>query len=362
MKNQKKTFLNYINVFRGLAILLIVYSHATGFDVLSRNLACIIWNEIVRDGTVLFVFISGFLFQHLSYKFEYKNYLTKKVKNVIMPYLWTSIPGIAFCLILHKGTYSDLNPFVQIFIYVTTGMCNEPTWFIPMIVLFFISSPVLLSLEKKNLLYKFLPVFFIITILVTRVYYDFGQIENAGCRYIMQLFSLLVSYIHFFSIYVFGMFCSANKDIIVKFYNKRQLLFSAALIVGAISVFLNYNYNFINFSMAKIFFTMLILGYLNKYDTFILSHSYLNKPLDILAKYSFGLFFIHYYILYLLNEFSPINNYLESLFNNKYIGIFIAGNIRFVLGFGISMLILYFIKTILLKIDKNINTRQFIGV
>ena len=42
-------------------------------------------------GTALFIFISGFLFQHLSKKFEYKNYLSKKWTNVILPYLFITV-------------------------------------------------------------------------------------------------------------------------------------------------------------------------------------------------------------------------------------------------------------------------------
>ena len=55
--------------------------------------------EVFSGGTALFIFISGFLFQHLSGKYEFKNYMSKKWTNVILPYLWTAIPGILFCFL-----------------------------------------------------------------------------------------------------------------------------------------------------------------------------------------------------------------------------------------------------------------------
>ena len=160
--------LNYINVFRGLAILLIIMGHVmqvgdTGSIIHKIN--C----EIVCGGTALFIFISGFLFQHLSYKFEYKNYLSKKWTNVIMPYLYTAIPGLLFCFIcptLYNNAFDGMNIFAQIPVLLSIGRVhNVPTWFIPMIVIFFMFSWVFLKLEKKNILYKILPIFLYLAVL-----------------------------------------------------------------------------------------------------------------------------------------------------------------------------------------------------
>ena len=81
MSEVKKTkILNYINVFRGLAILLIVAGHTMQFGSIG-SLTHKISMEVFTGGTALFIFISGFLFQHLSYKYEFKNYMKKKWTN-----------------------------------------------------------------------------------------------------------------------------------------------------------------------------------------------------------------------------------------------------------------------------------------
>ena len=71
-KPKKTKILNYINVFRGLAILLIIMGHTMQFGN-PKSLINMINCEMICGGTALFIFISGFLFQHLAYKFEYKN-------------------------------------------------------------------------------------------------------------------------------------------------------------------------------------------------------------------------------------------------------------------------------------------------
>ena len=54
---KKKQFLNYINVFRGLAILLIIMGHTMQFGA-EGTLSHIINTEVVCGGTALFIFIS----------------------------------------------------------------------------------------------------------------------------------------------------------------------------------------------------------------------------------------------------------------------------------------------------------------
>ena len=172
---KKKPMLNYINVFRGIAIILILMAHTMQFGE-AGSIEKYISFEIFAGGTALFVFIAGYLFQYLSYKFEYKNYLKKKWQNVIIPYFITSIPGIIACLAIpniYKNPFDGMNIFAQIGIFITTGRVhNLPTWFMPMITIFFLLSALLLYLERKNILYKLLPLLLLVTIFVPR-----GDIE-----------------------------------------------------------------------------------------------------------------------------------------------------------------------------------------
>lgn len=356
---KKKSFLNYINVFRGLAILLIIMGHAMQFgDGLIHNINC----EIVCGGTALFIFISGFLFQHLSGKFEYKNYLSKKWTNVIMPYFFTAIPGLLFCFCcptLYKNSFDGLNIFAQIPILLSIGRVhNTPTWFIPMIVLFFFCSWALLKLEKKGILYKLLPILFLITIFCPRGGVEYEDLigMNYSAKYLAYVQYVLLGFVHFFSLYVFGMFCSKNKDVIDKFYNKRALITVAMITTAALDIWLTQKGIYSNFTISKTFLTMLILGYLKHYDEFILSHEKLNKTLDFIAKYSFGLFFIHWYWIFIFNQIFHLSNVLPEA---NVLATLIAAA-RFLAVTLLSLGTLYVIKKVLEKFNQN--TRKFLGV
>lgn len=362
---KKSKILNYINVFRGLAILLIVAGHTMQFGEMG-SLTERISFEIFCGGTALFIFISGFLFQHLSGKYEFKSYISKKWTNVIKPYLWTAIPGIIFCFafpVRYENTLEGLSPFLQIPMMLTVGRIhNVPTWFIPMIVIFFFSSWILLKLEKKGWLYKTLPILFIITLFFQRpeietyMLTDFSYFD----RWVAYIKYVLIGYVHFFSLYVFGMFCSANKNIIDKFWNHRWLFLLLMFITASVNVYNGVNDGYTNGTVSKIFLTVLVLAYLKHYDEYIISKEKLNKTLDIIAKYSFGIFFIHWYLFFLYNLAFNLPNVMPII-GNVWITLGIV-SLRFLAVTLLSLLSLYITKFLIKRLDPDANTRSFIGV
>lgn len=362
----KREMLNYINVFRGLAILLILAGHTMQIGEKGSWINNISF-EVFAGGTALFIFISGFLFQHLSAKFEYKNYLSKKWTNVILPYMFTAIPGIILCFTLptvYGNPFDGLNPLAQIGIFLTTGRVhNVPAWFIPMIIIFFFLSHFLLKLERSGKLYKLLPILFLITIYCPRMDIEPEWVANLDYlhKYLEYLRFIGISFVHFASMYVFGMYLSANKDKIDIFWQKRGMIWFFMLATTIADIYFMHNGMFYNATLSKIFLTILVLGYLKHYDEKIKSHEKLNHILDVTAKYSFGLFFVHWYFVFAFNQLFDVPKVVPVTDLNSLllaIGIAIA---RYTFVLGMSFLSLYLVKTIIkkLKID---NTRQFIGV
>lgn len=363
---KKTKILNYINVFRGLAILLIIMGHTMQFgdpSTLSNIINC----EMICGGTALFIFISGFLFQHLAYKFEYKNYLSKKWTNVVMPYLITAIPGILFCIfcpIAYKNAFYGLSLYIQIPALLTIGRVhNIPTWFIPMIIIFFIFSALFLFLEKKNILYKLLPLLLLLTLFLPRgvAEYESTLGLSYAAKYIVYVKYILCNFVHFLSLYVFGMYCSANKPIMDKFYDKRFWIWAAMLITAGLDIWAMYKFQYSNYTVSKIFLTMLVLAYLKHYDEFILSHKKTNKTLDFIAKYSFGLFFVHWYWFFIYNQIFHLPTVMP-MFNGSYLQTFGAILLRFAFVTITSLGSLFIGKFILQKINPEINTRKYLGI
>ena len=96
-------FLTSFSYYRGIAIVLIVIGHCYGLSGWTfasypeRVLA-----NILTGGTVLFVFISGFLFHQVFYLgFDFRWFLTKKLRRVATPYLLWSTLTLVLNLLTH---------------------------------------------------------------------------------------------------------------------------------------------------------------------------------------------------------------------------------------------------------------------
>jgi surface polysaccharide O-acyltransferase-like enzyme len=121
----------------------------------------VIFKALFKDGTAYFIFIAGFLFQYLSKKYAYGDYLKKKFNNVILPYLIISIPAIFYCISQGKVSndvwFKDFFPSwplpYQVVALYSTGGHLYTLWFIPMIAIFYVISPLLIFVDKNPKLY-----------------------------------------------------------------------------------------------------------------------------------------------------------------------------------------------------------------
>ena len=99
----QKKFLNSINYFRGIAIIIIVMAHSYGIAHwnIYRNPSTFdqFFYSLNLNGSVFFIFISGFLYNHIFYpRFNYKKFMLKKAKFVLVPYLVCSVIPIWYAV------------------------------------------------------------------------------------------------------------------------------------------------------------------------------------------------------------------------------------------------------------------------
>lgn len=289
-------FLNYINNFRGVAILFIVAVHClhklrTVFGWDNSDLSYSIVAAIISNGTVLFVFISGFLFQHLSARFTYRGYLATKWRNIILPYFIISVPAIA----LHLSNATSLpNPFAgypaaaQVVLFYITGLHLLPLWFIPMISLFYLISPLLVRLDRARWPYWSLPALILLASVVPRAF------DN-----------VLQSFVHYFPVYLFGMFCSRYHEELLRITGRYFApLIVAFLAFVALDTWISYGSdrviptNYLSL-WDKLVLCLLFVYLLHRYDKVI------GRRFDLLASTSFGIYFIHQYLIELASRFIP---------------------------------------------------------
>lgn len=364
--------LNYIHIFRAIAIMIIVAGHCFGSH---QVILKILLNIILQDGTVMFVFIAGFLFQYLSDNFSYPLYLKKKFFNVVSPYIFTSIIGITVMLFYPKNPFIPVNKIIQVGMFLTTGLVhNLPTWYIPMTCVFFLFASILLNLEKKIVFHKYSLLFFILPLLIflssffPRYETSFFVTANMSAwqSYIGYLEKILFNIILFFPVYILGMFFAKYKEIAIKILYQKRLLIWIILIGSCIVHFLLSYYGFLSNRLLfpKIVLTLLILLYLWYYDEKIKAYSHINNGLGIVADYSFSIFFFHYYFVMGFNKifehfFHWNTMYLSAENFHLNYWMFYHG-IKFVVAFFGSLFTAMLIKKLLEKMGVK-HTRYFVG-
>lgn len=92
------TFLPYMETFRAIAICFVVGGHVmSASGVVGEELVESVAANLLAGGTILFVFVSGFLFQYLSYRdFNYREFIVRKVKYLLVPYIVLGVGPVMY--------------------------------------------------------------------------------------------------------------------------------------------------------------------------------------------------------------------------------------------------------------------------
>lgn len=286
-------FIGYIHHFRGIAILFVVACHLL-LDWQAGSETYKILELLFGNGTVLFVFIAGYLFQHLTPKLEYLDYLKKKGSNVLIPYLLVSTPIIVYRLATsdipgyitdNNFGFSGWSIWEQVVYFLTHGAHMQPLWFIPMISLFYIAAPVFFYIDQHPKLYYLLFPLIVLSLFVEREPFS----------------DILKMFVHFLSVYIFGMFMSRYKIQFMEFAKRFYLLISILLILSLLANYIFYENwrNPINY-VQKMLFCPFFIYWLWRFEKFVPSF------ISYLAEISFGVFFLHYYAILVIKAIFEI--------------------------------------------------------
>ena len=347
-------YLNSLNYFRGISIILIVFGHCLGLADFSYD--SVLGNTIhnlTLGGTSFFVFISGFLFHHIFYaKFQYRLFLIKKTKYVLLPYLILSTLPIAYLLLriciagISSSSsitkrYNELFSF-PIFCHYLTGVDENfiGYWYIPFILIIFLLSPLFIRFIKLNFKTQIL---ITILLLICSIFMHRGIESNA--------FSVFQNVLFFTPIYLLGILSSEKKDVIyTKFKEKEFYILAFALTLAIYQAYIgelgNYHKSpFIYGGMdlmiiQKLLLCLFFMLFLNRIENYKL------RFFEIIATNSFGIFFIHGIVIYLLGR---IKMEIDFSFTPKsFIIYFIVASIVFLF----SIIVTFIVKRIFPKYSR----------
>lgn len=330
--------LAYVHRMRAIAIVAIVFVHAIdqidwGPD--SRTLMRFL-EDLFQGSTVLFFMIAGFLFHHLSRRFDYQDYLLKKVKNVLIPYVLISAPGIAAVIAKPAGfvaahpEMADAPNWLRVaHLYFYGGsQLNYPLWFVPVMATLFLMAPLFVALFKR-------PRLFAAVIAVGLIYSLVSHRPDVGRHHHVALT------LYYLSPYLLGMWASMYREPVNRWVDAHVGLL-ATLSIGLLMGFFlltPYEGGYVDepFAFEKGPFDWILL---QKLVVFFLLIGLLRKlehrkmpALEYLADVSFPIFFLHVYMMliyYHLTHWHVLQGSILSVLTLVAVGI--GGSIATVLA------------------------------
>jgi peptidoglycan/LPS O-acetylase OafA/YrhL len=283
-------FLQNVHRFRSLAIIGIATAHVLhNFTWAADDLRFRAINCLANESSIWFFFIAGFLFQHLSHRFEYSTYLAKKAQYVVLPYLIVSIPALIGSLTFYdQGMvegFAQWPLMSRIMLFLVTGNHLEPLWFVPTITLIFLITPVLIAADKARWPYFLLALLMPLSAWLGRD----GFLILTGLN---GNWSPVSKAIYLLSAFVFGMACCRYSAQMLKLVAKwKWLLLAFALSAYIFAVVSSHTDKIAGLYTFKILAAPLLVYALRSPRLVTLDR------LSILGHASFGIFFVHCYFL-----------------------------------------------------------------
>lgn len=305
---RKRGFLAHVHSFRALAIVAVVVTHVSGelnwahADGTLRQCSA----SLFQNGTAMFVCAAGFLFQHLIDRFRYGDYLQNKLKYVVVPYVVVSLPMLAFPCVEQSGIFAPQASGPPLWIRVVRSFATAehmpvPLWFIPMIVVFYLLAPLFAWIDRHPRAYWSFPIMLVVAGFAHRP---------------LPVTAPLHAFIYFLASYLCGMWMSHYQEPLFSALRLRWVrwsLFGAFMALFLIETAVLHR--------GGAVFSATIFGApqsgggagsfdLNQAGRLVLSALVLalladaparvHARADFLATASFGVFFLHEYVLKLL--------------------------------------------------------------
>lgn len=205
------TFIPHIHAFRGLAIIAIVAAHAWSFPIFwtgtldSQELTALfhIMETLFHGATLFFAIISGVLFSQILVKRSWRSFFKGKLLNVLLPYtILTLLITILNWQFAPVNTPPDWPVIAQFSLnYLSNllyGQAMIHFWYIPVIMVLFIATPILHRIQMQYLWLSLLIA--LLPLLVSRSPFpDFLKVQ---------------SFVYFMGAYQLGMLIGSYYDLV----------------------------------------------------------------------------------------------------------------------------------------------------
>jgi len=191
--------LAYLQALRALAAVFVLAGHALNIcDWRESPLIGAVLRAVLTNATTYFVFIAGFVMQTASLRHGYGEYLWKRWRYVMMPFLIMSLPtALWFTFVasprVSLPAFAHQSTFCLFLAQYVGGDVLNCFWFLYLIGFYYLLFPLFVWWDRHPRLYGLLLPLLMLGILVPRG-------------------ALLASCVHFLPVYLLGMWLSRNRD------------------------------------------------------------------------------------------------------------------------------------------------------
>lgn len=290
----------WIDNLRAIACFFVILLHVSGpwfYNIKNFNsidfIGITFIHSITRFCVPVFLMISGCLLLEKKY-LSYSSFITHHVFKIIKPFLfWSLLYTLLFLIYnIYQGAVYNFNELTLFFTNSFLSGAAYHLWYIYLILALYLIIPLIAKIIRYIAnIYVVLFLLFWLVVLFLAQYYP----HNEALNYIR----LTVGY---FGFLILGYFL---KNLQLK---KKSIFFYSLILiliglVGTIYLVLStaMNYNFIDYSIfyyLNINVVMLSAGFF----LLIKSINIEIKPLSLVAKHSFGIYFIHLFYIMLINK------------------------------------------------------------
>lgn len=301
--HHKRELIYSIQQIRAAAAFMVVLTHVWGALHSVPGTVTIDFREI----NIGFTFAAGYLFHALSLNRPYRTFLEGRVRNVVIPYLIVSAPAVAVYAFGHKThPHVDLSQLAawQLPLYLyATGLHLGPLWFVPMIMIIYAATPLLRLIDRHNAYWLALPLALVGSMtLFERP--EFNEMPPVAAA-------------HYVPIFLFGMVASRYR-LQIEPVARRLWPLALVLLIGlwSLSAWLDDHTQW----PVKI----VMLGCMHAVT--VRTQALRSVVIDVLAKYSFGIFFLHGYFASVLRLLEGKGVVIDAtLLNALLISLLVVG-------------------------------------
>ena len=197
--------LGYVHSFRATATIMIVGGHVIASLSWAANpLTASVLRDVLDNGTVLFVFLAGFLFEYRMVDRSYFAYLRGRFTRLLLPYLVLAVPLVVWDVA--RGDAVEKFPqdldgtsaLYQALWFLAKGsiVINYALWFVPMMTLFYLAMPLFSFMARHPRLYLVLVALIPLSLFLHRV----TELDTAWMA------------LYFLSAYITGMWASHARE------------------------------------------------------------------------------------------------------------------------------------------------------